>query len=486
MTDRSNALLTKSQRDKIREGGEDAEHTRQYRQRVRERTRNGTIDLGILFEHMEARDIKQVFGPDVSHLNELQNAVDDVRSLLSGYGSKRGLRNQVDELEMLAEEYSDDFRQINQPEEDNQPGEWYHSQQELNEQHKNRLESLQQSASEIIDVYGEWVENIEQAQNDLEQLVGSGQYDSEYQNRIQKVVDELEKLHQRTSSGKEELKEIIEEINYQIRRNESVPPGIVDDLSASVQTVKRSRNGVWSELSELDDQIQMDLGQSTFEQGLRDDVVSALAFYLRVSEVLGTSTEGLVEDALVRTFEQEHPDDVIGHATVDIAADNRTKAVKQGSRKLTEGDTRLSSTELRAIAETKPSLLSKMQRQRELTARDFREAVLENPGQLEEGLEIVDAEPDAPGDTVVPDLVAKDTDGNLVLVELKRLANIEQRPKSTVNRVGELINQYGGEGRVRAFIVVPDFELKERDEETSLHNVLSSEGPIELKPVALV
>ena len=98
----------------------------------------------------------------------------------------------------------------------------------------------------------------------------------------------------------------------------------------------------------------------------------------------------------------------------------------------------------------------------------------------------MDAKPDAPGGTVVPDLVAKDTDGNLVLVELKRLANIEQRPESTIDRVRELINQYGGENRVRAFIVIPDFELKERDEETSLHNVLSSEGPIELKSVALV
>lgn len=224
----------------------------------------------------------------------------------------------------------------------------------------------------------------------------------------------------------------------------------------------------------------------TFEQGLRDDVVSALAFYLRVSEVLDTSTEELIEDALVRTYEQEHPDRVVGHATVDVAADDRTKAVKQGSRKLTKGDTRLSSTELRAIAETKSSLLSKMQRQRELTAREFREAVLEDPGQLEEGLEIVDAEPDAPGDTVVPDLVAKDTDGSLVLIELKRLANIEQRPESTVNRVRELIDQYGGKERVRAFIMVPDFELGERDEETSLHDFLSPESPIELKPVALV
>ncbi|WP_254534031.1 hypothetical protein [Natrinema gelatinilyticum] len=127
-----------------------------------------------------------------------------------------------------------------------------------------------------------------------------------------------------------------------------------------------------------------------------------------------------------------------------------------------------------------------MQRQRELTAREFRKAALENPGQLEEGLEIVDAQPDAPGNTVVPDLVAKDTDGNPVLIKLNRLANIEQRPESTVDRVRELINQYGGEDRVRAFIVVPDFELEEGDEETSLHNLRDPESPIELKSVVLV
>ncbi|WP_129116271.1 hypothetical protein [Halegenticoccus tardaugens] len=216
----------------------------------------------------------------------------------------------------------------------------------------------------------------------------------------------------------------------------------------------------------------MELGQSTFEQGLRDDVVSALAFYLRVSEVLDTSTEELVEDVLVRTYEQEYPDRVVGQSTIDVATDDRTKAVKQGSKKLTEGDTRLSSTELRAISETKPSLLSNMQRQCELTAREFREAVLEDPGQLEEGLEIVDAEPDAPGETVVPDPVAKDTDGNLDLIELERLASIEPRPEPTINHVRELIGQYGGEDRIRAFIVIPDFELEERDEETSLHSVL--------------
>ncbi|SEO92428.1 hypothetical protein SAMN04487948_1081 [Halogranum amylolyticum] len=486
MTDRPNALLTKKQREKLREASEDSEHSRQYRQRIRERTQNGTIDLGMLFEHMELRDIKQVFGPDVSHLNELNNAVEDIRSLLSGYGSKRSLRNQVDELEMLAENYSDDFRQTSQFEEANQSDDWYDFQQESHEQHQNQLESIQQSAVEILDVYGEWLENLEQAQSNLEQLAESDQFDSKYQNRIANVIDELEGLHQQTSSDREELKEVVDEINYQTRRSESVPPELIDDLTSSLQTVKRSRTHVWSELSELDSQIQMDLGQSNFEQDLRDDVVSALAFYLRVSEVLDTSAEDLIEDALVRTYEQEHPDDVVGHVTVDVAVDDRTKAVKQGSRKLTEGDTRLCSTELRAIAETKPSLLSTMQRQCAFTTREFREAVIENSGQLEKGLEIVDANPDAPGDTVVPDLVAKDTDGNLVLIELNRWASIEQRPESTINRVRELINQYGGEDRVRAFIVVPHFELEERDEETSLHKVLSPEGPIELKSVALV
>lgn len=485
MADRSNALLTSGHRDKLREEGGDGEHSRQYRQRIRNRTRNGTIDLGILFEHMEARDVKQVFGPDVGHLHELRNVVEEVRLLLGGGGSKRSLRDRVDELEALVQEHFDIYRQIGQHVTDNQTGDSHLSRQELADRRESSLQSIHHSAVEIVEEYREWLDNVEQARNKLEGLPDLDRFDTEYRDHIASLIDGLEELHQRALSDREELKQVVKEIDHRTQRSKSAPPELVGNLMSSLESIRRPRHRVWPELSNFDHQIRMDLRQTEFDKERREDVVSALAFYFRVSEILGSSTEELIEDAVAQMHEREHPDEVVGHVTVDVAVDDRKKAAKQGSRKLTEDNTRLSSTELRAVAETEPSLLSEMQRRDKITEAELREAVLENPDQLEEGMDIVDAEPQAPGKTLVPDLVAKDNQGDLVLIELKHFASIEQDPESTTDRLRELINQYGGEDRVRGFLVVPDFELEEMDEETPLHKVLIPERSIELKSVSL-
>lgn len=66
--DRQDALLTSTQRKRLSTKNYNPKH----RQRIRDRVRNGSQDLAILREHLEERDIKQIFESEDDNLGSQQ------------------------------------------------------------------------------------------------------------------------------------------------------------------------------------------------------------------------------------------------------------------------------------------------------------------------------------------------------------------------------------------------------------------------------
>lgn len=72
-------------------------------------------------------------------------------------------------------------------------------------------------------------------------------------------------------------------------------------------------------------------------------------------EVLGTSTRDLIEEAYIRMFQKEHPDEVLDHVVLISEYEDRDEAAERAASKAT--DEHLSKAELRSLAEINPDTL---------------------------------------------------------------------------------------------------------------------------------
>jgi hypothetical protein len=87
--ERSDAILTTSQRERLvlhatnADSDSDDNYTPKHRERIRNRVLNGTKDLSLLFQHLEQRDITQVFEANEKSLQDAADIVDEIRGQMS-------------------------------------------------------------------------------------------------------------------------------------------------------------------------------------------------------------------------------------------------------------------------------------------------------------------------------------------------------------------------------------------------------------------
>lgn len=490
MDDRPNSLLTSSQREKL-VGDDGEEYTRQHRQRMRERTRNGTTDLALLFEHMEERDIKQIFKPDREALKETAGIIKEIaselghphrRSHLDNRHALQEISDMVQQIIQLADRQTrieEDLSAINESggiRGDNQQQETKREelrmdledvsvhQEDLVNDLQLQLEDFEESLQEQVDMLQRSIDRFEQIPYQDLSKKRQGQLDT--------IRDQLIDNTKRSQKFVDVVREVRKDLDYDYVPEEDLL-FLQDEIEKRTSRHDPRENRVRSKpelhhrLRHFPRDIQSELEKPEFDPELRDDVIRALAFYFRVSDVLGISTEELIKEAFRTMFDQEHRDEVLDHVVVTSEADNREEAAERASSK--PGDERLSNAELRSLAETNPDLLTeRYEKTIEVTEVDLVEHVKNNPELLEDGLEIEDLEPKNPDSTAVPDMVARDEDGKIVILEFK--TSLTDRARISA-QLENFIQDYGGPDRVRGMLVVPASAIEEdNDVSTSFHD----------------
>lgn len=449
MEERANALLTKAQREALQEEGR-GEYTRQYRQRIRERAQNGTVDLSLLFDKMESKDIERAFGPDLNFLKMLREISEEMIKTVDSRQARYELMDLRSDLAHLG---------------DASGGSYSSSDTQLNAFSKSAPSDIANSTSEVQRLGEETIERLERVlhlkQDSLKNLKNTKDELDELTNSDLDVVSasllkELRNLsgHQISMAEDElaEIKQALATLRDSLPEDIQAAQEVIMDLARATDRSRKAGEAV-SDVRRIRNEIDELIEEATFADGMEEHVTVSLAFYLRVSEILGADTESIVREALLRTYQHEHPEQTVGNITVDISAMNRDEASKRAVSELREGSRWLEVTELRALAETNPAELRALVETEEITEAELRNAVLSRLDSIESGLEIVDEDPKVSGGGRVPDMVARDEDGQLVLLEFKR--SLETLDEERIDELEEMVNQYGGLDRARVIVVFP-------------------------------
>lgn len=477
------------------------EYTRQHRQRVRDRTRNGTKDLSILFDRMEDRDIKQVFEPDREALSETAELIDDILEDIKHRGRRVSLEHRhalqeiselIEEIEELSKEeqdLEDDLGSL----QDRNRGLSDFSDGEMQEQRDTlevELRNVAAHREELISDIRLQLEDIAESLQNQADWLTKGYKRFEQIPRKDLSIDwqrQLEEIEDRFIEERKQaqgLLNIVREVREALE-DDRVPTEdllyLRDEIEQHAQGRRMRKRNLNREkpplhvlLRRFQEELQKELDEPEFDPGLRDDFVRSMAFFFRVSEVLGTDTEDLIEEAYITMFEQEHPDEVLDHVLVSSEADNREKAAERAAGKPV--DEHLSNAELRSLAEDDlDTLVQRYSHEADVSAAELAHWIQSDPEILERGLKIVDTDPKNPDSAAVPDMVARDNRGQIVVMEFKTsLANVN----GSSERLQQLVKDYGGKDRVRGMIVVPESAV---DESEDVSNSVSD--PIEIQTV---
>ena len=483
MSDRPAGLLTDSQREKLEAGLQSVDHSRQYRQRIRSRVRNGIHDLALLFKHLDNDDIDQAFSPDRT---AIENALEVVENSLDRFDRAeippRQLHYTVSELSGELDYYKETEAEISDLEDELGGLEDEKSDEEgvFGEPTGRRRRELREKLHEKERSIDGICDNIRELLSDVREMVVIYQDTSAFVLEYLNEIDQLE-LPEGLAKDLDQIYELFKLMNRQLNECEGLLEGvaiseadqrdliymteeIVDIFRRSEKTPSIAARGgrlrgdfrqLRRRLTEFQDALKRELERPEFAADLRDDYVKAIAFLFRISETLGTDTEEFTEEALIELYEEEYPDDVVGDVNVSIEAEPREEAVERAREK--PPDERLTSTEIRALAEVDPKHLVTRAGVARETERDLRVQILKEPSILEPGLEIEDEDPSVPDNesASVPDFVAKDDDGNIVLIEVKRISDLDEF-ESSVQNLERLVKEYGGKDRARAILATPN------------------------------
>lgn len=487
MTERPASLLTRAQREKMAEESDDA-YSRQYRQRIRERTVSGVRDLALLFEHMEARDIERAFSPDKSIIEQTGETLQAVLDILSKQApadrfrdrlrSVRTYRDRLRELDEEIRELEDEKRALDSSQDDGDSvfsSATSQRRKDIEEEIRKLEDEREKTASDLR----HWMDELAAALSNRYSALTEAREDvsnipvyelpETYRDDVRHIEsmlrDEIRQVEQagqvasESDTSDRDVSELIERADAVDEQFQKFDSGFDGQSTTS---------GIVGEIQALQSELESDLETPEFAPGLREDYRDAIAFLLRISEVLGTNTGELNEEALVEMFEKEHPEQVVGDADVDVTAENRETALERGLQK--DEEERLSVTELRAIADAEPEDLVRRRETREkrqFTERELRELVAEDPSLVESGLSIQVREPKVAGSDhgPVPDMIAQDAEGSTVLLEFKILDS--QDPAKAVDRLNTMIDEFGGKDRVRGILVVPTYNDDPAREEFS-------------------
>lgn len=438
--DRSDAVLTTSQRERLvlhaTDSDSEINYTPKHRERIRNRVLNGTKDLSLLFEYLEERDITQVFEVNEEPLQEAKDMMNQViRHIESSIADIEDLVSEASLIQKRKAEIQDEIHyqqgiqsssNPNQVEDEGRIEELEKELANLREKHEKRIQHSLLS-SEII-------ENTISSLNNLnfEELPGQIAADT------RELIENLETIEAPKMTEKFDEADLDELANF--------GTGVGEEELNRYHTLL-------SESKELLGEIEDALETSQLGPQRKEELVNGIGFYLRVCDILDESPDEIVREAIVRTYTEQQPNTVVGDVFVDVNAENLNEAARRGRQKL-RGNSHLSSAELRAVAETDYQELASLMLPK--TETEFAELILDNLEIINSELSLVDQEPKRPDTGVIPDAIAKNDQGKIIVIELKyHKAETKHR-----NQLEKLIAEYGGYENAEGLLVTLDRDSK--------------------------
>lgn len=438
--DRSDAVLTTSQRERLvlhaTDSDSEINYTPKHRERIRNRVLNGTKDLSLLFEYLEERDITQVFEVNEEPLQEAKDMMNQViRHIESSIADIEDLVSEASLIQKRKAEIQDEIHyqqgiqsssNPNQVEDEGRIEELEKELANLREKHEKRIQHSLLS-SEII-------ENTISSLNNLnfEELPGQIAADT------RELIENLETIEAPKMTEKFDEADLDELANF--------GTGVGEEELNRYHTLL-------SESKELLGEIEDALETSQLGPQRKEELVNGIGFYLRVCDILDESPDEIVREAIVRTYTEQQPNTVVGDVFVDVNAENIDEAARRGRQKL-RGNSHLSSAELRAVAETDYQELASLMLPK--TETEFAELILDNLEIINSELSLVDQEPKRPDTGVIPDAIAKNDQGKIIVIELKyHKAGTKHR-----NQLEKLIAEYGGYENAEGLLVTLDRDSK--------------------------
>lgn len=438
--DRSDAVLTTSQRERLvlhaTNSDSEINYTPKHRERIRNRVLNGTKDLSLLFEYLEERDITQVFEVNEEPLQDAKDMMNQViRHIESSIADIEDLVSEASLIQKRKAEIQDEIHyqqgiqsssNPNQVEDEGRIEELEKELANLREKHEKRIQHSLLSS--------ETIENTISSLNNLnfEELPGQIAADT------RELIENLETIEAPKMTEKFDEADLDELANF--------GTGVGEEELNRYHTLL-------SESKELLGEIEDALETSQLGPQRKEELVNGIGFYLRVCDILDESPDEIVREAIVRTYTEQQPNTVVGDVFVDVNAENLNEAARRGRQKL-RGNSHLSSAELRAVAETDYQELASLMLPK--TETEFAELILDNLEIINSELSLVDQEPKRPDTGVIPDAIAKNDQGKIIVIELKyHKAGTKHR-----NQLEKLIAEYGGYENAEGLLVTLDKDSK--------------------------
>lgn len=448
--DRSDAVLTTSQRERLvlhaTDSDSEINYTPKHRERIRNRVLNGTKDLSLLFEYLEERDITQVFEVNEEPLQDAKDMMNQViRHIESSIADIEDLVSEASLIQKRKAEIQDEIHYQQGIQSSSNPNQV---------EDEGRIEELEKELANLREKHDKVTLEHEEIQKRIQHSLLSSEI---IENTISSLNNlNFEELPGQIAADTRELIENLETIEAP-KMTEKFDEADLDELAnfgTGVGEEELNRyHTLLSESKELLGEIEDALETSQLGPQRKEELVNGIGFYLRVCDILDESPDEIVREAIVRTYTEQQPNTVVGDVFVDVNAENINEAARRGRQKL-RGNSHLSSAELRAVAETDYQELASLMLPK--TETEFAELILDNLEIINSELSLVDQEPKRPDTGVIPDAIAKNDQGKIIVIELKyHKAGTKHR-----NQLEKLIAEYGGYENAEGLLVTLDKDSK--------------------------
>lgn len=498
MSERSSALLTKSQREGLLEGLGTSSSERKLRQRMRARIRDSTKDLRLLFTQLDDEEIENTFRTNLTRLRDYHERLEETMKLLDEIDEHSRKMGLLDEYEYMFKDYLETLNKIESLDEklesiSSNEVERGRNNESLEE--KDRIEgqiealeddlrsieeSLISHSREVQEVIREITDLMNDVIDDLSTIEKSS---TELRLYLGDDTSQFLDIIQSTITEHNEIQEELEEVNIRFQNVEQFfpdRPSSHADIDTVDQGLVNYLSNIQTELEEYREKygrrrhrysrrrlegpglrsamhiLERNYRKKSFPPEMRDDVVKAIGFYLRIVDASRADLETVLDDAITHMVSRYRDEEVLESVSVNIDVSDREQALERGQRRL--GGERLSNAELRALVESNTDILVEHETLNQYSLHDrLFERLLENPDLLGSGFKFKDIEPSIEYRdlSVQVDLLGEDQDGTTTLVEIE--TDPSENFTNEIERMRILVDaadKSGGE--VQGIIVSPE------------------------------
>ncbi|MDS0243394.1 MULTISPECIES: endonuclease NucS domain-containing protein [unclassified Haloferax] len=180
----------------------------------------------------------------------------------------------------------------------------------------------------------------------------------------------------------------------------------------------------------------------------------ALLFRMAILANDDLDFESALWNGISETYNRHYPDRTVD-VHVEVVESQRAQVLEEALSKL-ESHESLTDTELRVLLEDPDTdyadVRTHVLRRHMASPQQLTQYVREHPTVIGGGFEVIDQGPTQRSTDTKPDLVGRDADGNIVLVEVNARSD-RDAVATSVEGLEYLIQDYGGEDRVRGVLV---------------------------------